>query len=128
MAKLMMVEFLTVVDEYGIHAREQLVTRGYHPKVIEDKAARAARKGYTDYGVAADRPWLLHRGRRFLDEHRLEENRRRERGQVLCEQCGRARPIVGICACASPDEVAAWEDHLAATVPRAGLEPATSAL
>lgn len=66
--RLTMAEFLWSVDHYGLEAREVLVELGHHPKVIYAKAEKAARKGYTEYGVVADRPWLTRAGRSFIDQ------------------------------------------------------------
>lgn len=66
--KLTMTQFLRAVDRHGVDAREALLAEGWHHKVILRKAEKAAGKGYTDYGVCADRPWLLDEGRAFLGE------------------------------------------------------------
>ena len=66
--RLTMVEFLRVVDAHSTSTREALLAKGYHPAVITAKAEKASRKGYTDYGVAPDRPWLTVAGRKFLDD------------------------------------------------------------
>lgn len=63
-----MVEFLTAVREHRTNARDALIACGNHPAVIVAKAEKAARKGYTDYGVAADRCWLTDKGAAFLSE------------------------------------------------------------
>jgi hypothetical protein len=64
--KLTMTEFLAVVRDWQTATREALKARGYHPNVIYAKAEKAARKGYTEYGVVADRPWLTSAGEAFL--------------------------------------------------------------
>ncbi len=61
-----MTRFLETVNVYGVEAREHLIVAGFHPKVIYAKAEKAAAKGYTDYGVVADRPWLTSKGRTVL--------------------------------------------------------------
>lgn len=61
-----MQEFLEAVTDHGVSTPEVLITRGYHPKVIEAKAEKAARQGYINYGVAVDRPWLTEEGQLFL--------------------------------------------------------------
>jgi hypothetical protein len=65
--KLTMRHFLHVVWAYRTDAREQLLAEGFHPKVIEAKAEKAARKGYTEYGVVVDRPWLTATGAEYLN-------------------------------------------------------------
>lgn len=64
-----MVEFLSAVREHQTRVREVLIEQGHHPSVVYAKAEKAARKGYTDYGVTADRPWLTDKGAAFLLEH-----------------------------------------------------------
>jgi hypothetical protein len=59
-------EFLWAVHDHGVNAREHLITQGHHPAVIYAKAEKASRKGYTDFGVVADRPWLTAKGFDFL--------------------------------------------------------------
>jgi hypothetical protein len=66
MSTLSMREFLEEVAVDGIGARERLIDRGHHPNVVYAKALKASRKGYTDYGVVADRCWLEPKGRAFL--------------------------------------------------------------
>lgn len=63
---LTMDEYLRVVAEYGTESKDVLLARGVHPNVLYAKAQKASRKGYTDYGVVADRPWLTDKGRAFL--------------------------------------------------------------
>lgn len=63
---LTMLHFLAVVRDHRISTLEVLLAEGFHPKVIYAKAEKAARKGYTDYGVVADRPWLTPLGSTFL--------------------------------------------------------------
>ncbi len=61
-------EFLQAVrDHGGGGTREHLLDEGHHAKVIAAKAIKAAGKGYTDYGVVVDRPWLTDKGTKFLD-------------------------------------------------------------
>ena len=69
MSDLTMVEFLKAVEENGSGLPEMLAARGHHPKVIYAKALKAASRGYTDYGVVADRPWLTIKGKTFLAAH-----------------------------------------------------------
>lgn len=64
---LTMAHFLAAVRDHVTDAREVLLAEGHHPNVVYAKAEKAARKGYTDYGVVADRPWLTDAGRAFLD-------------------------------------------------------------
>jgi hypothetical protein len=64
--RLTMTEFLTAVKYHKTTAREVLVGAGHHPNVVYAKAEKAARKGYTEYGVVADRPWLTSAGEAFL--------------------------------------------------------------
>jgi predicted esterase len=63
-----MKHFLEAVAEHRTVAREALLAEGYHHKVVYAKAEKAARKGYTDFGVVADRPWLTDKGREFLSQ------------------------------------------------------------
>ena len=63
---LTMAEFLAAVADHGVVAREHLIAAGYHHRVVYAKAEKAARRGYTGYGVVADRPWLTDAGRDFL--------------------------------------------------------------
>lgn len=67
MSHLTMLDFLLAVEAHGIDTREVLIAEGHHPKVIYAKAAKASRKGYTDYGVVADRPWLTPLGERYIE-------------------------------------------------------------
>ena len=67
MSDLPMRTFLQTVRDRGVDAREQLISEGHHPKVIAAKAKKAADKGYTDYGVVVDRPWLTAKGEKFLE-------------------------------------------------------------
>ena len=60
--------FLQAVADHGSGARQALRDAGYHPEVVYAKAVKAAGKDYTDYGVAADLPWLTDKGRAFLDD------------------------------------------------------------
>lgn len=64
--KLTMDTFLGAVLIHRTGAREYLIDAGYHPSVIYAKAEKAARKGYTEYGVVADRCWLTDAGTEFL--------------------------------------------------------------
>ena len=63
-------EFLLAVREHEVMAREHLIASGHHPKVVYAKAEKAAGKGYTQYGVVADRPWLTDKGIEFLDKEK----------------------------------------------------------
>jgi hypothetical protein len=63
---LTMFAFLATVEEHGIDARGILRAEGFRPNVIYTKAEKAARRGYTDFGVAPDLPWLTDKGRDFL--------------------------------------------------------------
>jgi len=65
-AELTMQHFLEVVRDHSTHAREVLLEEGFHPNVIYRKAEKAGRKGYTEWGVIVDRPWLTPEGREFL--------------------------------------------------------------
>lgn len=67
-AELPMLVFLRAVQEHGVGTREALIEAGHHPKVIDAKAVKASAKGYTEFGVVADRPWLTDKGRLFLTE------------------------------------------------------------
>lgn len=67
--KLTMREFLQATKAsatFNMGAPEILIGRGYHPDAIYAKALEAACKGYTNYGIAADRAWLTGLGVRFL--------------------------------------------------------------
>ena len=68
--KLEMTRFLKAVDVYGVEAREHLIAVGFHKNIIYAKAEKAARKGYTDYGLIADRPWLTDKGNAALSVSR----------------------------------------------------------
>lgn len=63
---LSMATFLAAVGTHKTATREALLERGHHPNEIYAKAVKAARKGYTEYGVVADRPWLTTKGEQFL--------------------------------------------------------------
>ena len=63
---LPMADYLAAVAEHGVHAPESLMAEGYPMTVIYAKAEKAARKHYTDYGVAPHRGWLTSQGRTFL--------------------------------------------------------------
>ena len=64
--RLTMEAFLRAVEVHGSGTREALIEAGYHPKVVLRKAEKAGDKGYTEYGVVADRPWLTDKGRAYL--------------------------------------------------------------
>lgn len=66
--KLTMIHFLRTVNTRGMIAREELIREGYNPKSIYRKAEKAASKGYTEFGVVADRPWLTPKGKMFIAE------------------------------------------------------------
>jgi hypothetical protein len=61
--------FLAAVSEHGHLTREALLQAGHPIKVITAKSEKAARRGYTEYGVVSDRPWLTSKGRAYLQEH-----------------------------------------------------------
>lgn len=63
-----MLELLQTVRDYGSRTPETLRERGYHENVIYGKALSASDKGYTDYGVVVDRPWLTEKGTQVLME------------------------------------------------------------
>lgn len=63
---LTMDEYLKAVRDHGTDSREYLLAEGFHPRVIYAKAEKAARKGYIDYGVIADRGWLTRKGIEFI--------------------------------------------------------------
>lgn len=67
-APLTMERFLLAVRDHKTYAREALLDEGFHPNVVYAKALKAAHKNYTEYGVVADRPWLIEKGRQFLIE------------------------------------------------------------
>lgn len=64
--KITMEEFLRAIQEHGTTMREHFVAAGHPPKVVLAKAVGAAKKGYTEFGVAPDRPWLTEKGKAFL--------------------------------------------------------------
>lgn len=63
---LTMQHFLSVVVQHRTSTREHLLAEGYHPNVIYRKAEKASMKGYTDFGVIADRPWIEPAGLAYL--------------------------------------------------------------
>ena len=67
--KLTMQRFLVTVVAEGVFAREKLIDEGYHPNVVLAKAEKAARKGYYQYGVVADRGWVTDNGFDYTLEH-----------------------------------------------------------
>ena len=66
MSDLTMWHFLETVRDQRGQTRSALLAEGFHPRVIEAKAEKASRKGYTEYGVVVDRPWLTAKGHAFL--------------------------------------------------------------
>ncbi len=72
MSALDLTAWLAAVDRHGHRTREALMEQGHHPNVIYAKAIKSARRGYTDYGVVADRPWLTDKGKAWLTEHGVE--------------------------------------------------------
>lgn len=61
--------WLQAIADHQTGAREYLIEQGYHPNVIYAKAEKSARRGYTEYGVVADRPWLTDKGMVWLIGH-----------------------------------------------------------
>ena len=57
--------WLEAVRDHKTNAREHLIDLGVNHKVIYRKAELSARKGLTDYGVIADRPWLTDKPQRL---------------------------------------------------------------
>lgn len=70
MDKLTMATFLRFVDAYGQKGCHQLIAEGYPPKVVYDRAKRAASKGYYEYGVSIPYGWITPEGRTFLGAQR----------------------------------------------------------
>lgn len=64
--KLTLAVFLRFVDAYGQEGCHQLIAEGYPPKVVYDRAKRAASRGYYEYGVSIPYGWLTPEGQAFL--------------------------------------------------------------
>lgn len=58
--------FLRAVVDHRGGARQHLLNQGHPEMVVYRKAEHAAKKGYTDYGVAADMCWLTDKGEEVL--------------------------------------------------------------
>jgi hypothetical protein len=72
MSELTLEWWLRAVATHRTKAREALLAEGVHPKVIYRKAESAARRGYADYGVVADRQWLTPKGIAYLAKQTQE--------------------------------------------------------
>ena len=67
---LSMREFLItklLFDEGENEGSNELVSVGFHPKVVMAKAEKAARKGYLEYGSNPWYGWVTDEGREFLN-------------------------------------------------------------
>lgn len=65
--RLTLDELLAAVSDHQVFAYEYLVAEaGFHPKVVASKFEKAARRGYTEYGVALHRAWLTEKGKAWL--------------------------------------------------------------
>lgn len=67
--KLTVEAFLRAVEAHGQEGCHHLIDQGYPPKVVYDRAKRAATKGCYEYGVSLPYGWLTSEGRAFLAEH-----------------------------------------------------------
>lgn len=77
--RLSMSAWLEAVVEHRFDAREYLIAQGINHKVIYRKAELSARKGLTEYGVVADRPWLTNKGRAWLAANPVQPSPQAER-------------------------------------------------
>jgi len=66
MSNLSLTEFLTAVHEHGIETTIVLINRAYHPKIVQAKAEKAARRGYIDYGTSPMYAWLTSKGKNYI--------------------------------------------------------------
>ncbi|MFI8278536.1 hypothetical protein ACIGBH_27420 [Streptomyces sp. NPDC085929] len=56
---------LVGIRDHGTHALDEL-TGTYPIKVVRAAFARDVRRGYIEYGVTLDRPWLTPQGHKAL--------------------------------------------------------------
>lgn len=64
--RLPMGTFLAAIERHGVEAEEALLEAGWPQWAILTRADKAARGGYTDYGVFVTRAWLTDKGKAWL--------------------------------------------------------------
>ena len=69
--RLRMYTYLLTVRDQRWSAWRTLQDLGYPTKVIAATADKAARRGYTDYGVSPVFAWIEGKGERFLETRRV---------------------------------------------------------